>query len=159
MTTRTSLLAPLALVAALAIGCVSSTVTPVGDHAYAPLAYYAPVQVYAEGSPLPLGTEIIGIVDYDNPGKYQVLSLQDVIPELEAKARSVGANGLIIDQTEAVKSGIISTGIHVQARALRVPTGAIPVAFATQAPPAYVVVPAAPQSDVEVVPVQPFPAQ
>jgi hypothetical protein len=44
-------------------------------------------------------------------GKYHVLTLGDAIEPLKEKAREVGANGIIVDQPQPVKSGIISTGI------------------------------------------------
>ena len=53
-------------------------------------------------------------------GVEQVLTLQDALPALEDKARAVGANAIIIDSYQPVKSGIISTGYSVQARAVRV---------------------------------------
>ena len=65
-------------------------------------------------------SEPVAIISYINPGKYQVLTLQDAIPELKRKARGVGANAIIIEQTRETKSGIISTGVAVTARAIRV---------------------------------------
>jgi uncharacterized protein YbjQ (UPF0145 family) len=62
----------------------------------------------------------LGIVNYNNPGKYQILTLEDALPELKKQARSVGANGLIIDQSAPVKSGLISTGITVKGRAIQI---------------------------------------
>src|ERR1700724_3491097 len=55
--------------------------------------------------------EVVGIISYDNPGKYQVLSLGDAIEPPKTKAREIGANGIIIDKSQPIKSGIISTGI------------------------------------------------
>ncbi|MBI3770336.1 MAG: hypothetical protein HY271_17835 [Deltaproteobacteria bacterium] len=62
---------------------------------------------------------VVALVTYNDPGKYQILSIEDAIPALKDKARAAGANGLIIDQSFPVKSGLISTGIHVTARAIR----------------------------------------
>jgi hypothetical protein len=44
----------------------------------------------------------------------------DVIPDLKEEALNAGANGLIIDETHTIKSGIISTGIGVTGRAILV---------------------------------------
>jgi uncharacterized protein YbjQ (UPF0145 family) len=63
--------------------------------------------------------EVIGVISYNNPGKYQVLTLTSAIEPLKKKAREIGANAIIIDKSEPVKSGIISTGIYVEARAIR----------------------------------------
>jgi hypothetical protein len=63
--------------------------------------------------------EVVGIISYDKPGKYQVLSLGDAIEPLKTKAREIGANGIIIDKSQPIKSGFISTGIYAEARAIR----------------------------------------
>lgn len=47
------------------------------------------------------------------------MSLGDAIEPLKEKAREVGANAIIIDKSQLIKSGIISTGIYVEARAIR----------------------------------------
>jgi hypothetical protein len=116
----------------LTAACTSSSVIPTGDHTYPALAGNAPVNVYASEKDVPPGFEVVGIIDYMNPGKYQVLSLQDATPELQSKARTVGANGVVVDGMDPVKSGIMSTGIHVRARAIRVPA----VVVTTAASPA-----------------------
>jgi hypothetical protein len=95
-----------------------------GTHTYAAMAPTVPVRVFTSEREAPPGFEVVGLIDYDNPGKYQVLSLTDVLPQVQDKARSVGGDGIIIDATEAVKSGIMSTGIHVRARAIRLPAAA-----------------------------------
>jgi hypothetical protein len=38
---------------------------------------------------------------------------------LKTKAREIGASGIIIDKSQPIKSGIISTGIYAEARAIR----------------------------------------
>jgi hypothetical protein len=40
------------------------------------------------------------------------------------KARAVGGNAIIIDKSHPIKSGIISTGIYVEARAIRLKAAA-----------------------------------
>jgi hypothetical protein len=42
---------------------------------------------------------------------------------LKTKARKIGANGIILDKSQPIKSGIISTGIWVEARAIRLKNG------------------------------------
>ena len=125
-------LVPLLTLVSITAACTSSSVIPTGDHSYPALAGNAPVNVYASEKNVPAGFEVVGIIDYMNPGKYQVLSLQDATPELQAKARTVGANGVVVDGMDPVKSGILSTGIHVRARAIRVPAA---VVVATAAAP------------------------
>jgi len=63
--------------------------------------------------------EVVADVSTMDLGKRQILTLQDALPTLEDKARATGANAIIIDSYQPVKSGIISTGYSVQARAVR----------------------------------------
>ncbi|HEY2457926.1 MAG TPA: hypothetical protein VGI13_11550 [Candidatus Acidoferrum sp.] len=44
---------------------------------------------------------------------------RNAIEPLKTKAREIGANGIIIDKSQPIKSGIISTGIYAEARAIR----------------------------------------
>lgn len=113
-------LAPFLLALGLA-ACASSSVTATGHHNYPQLPPSTPVQIFNADRDVPAGFEVVGIIDYENPGKYQVLTLQDAIPELQEKARSIGGNGVIVDEAQPVKSGLVSTGIHVKARAIRLP--------------------------------------
>ena len=106
---------------AILSGCVASSVTPTGsntvtqessENADAITIFYDQADV---GKPF----KTVGIISYRNPGKWQVLTLNNAIPELKKKASSVGANGIIIDKQYPIRSGIISTGIGVEARAIR----------------------------------------
>jgi hypothetical protein len=100
-------------------GCASSSVQKIGTAAYPSLTENAEIIVFTEASQIKAPYEVIGIISYNNPGKYQVLTLGDAIDPLKEKAREIGANAIIIDKTQPVKSGIISTGIYVEARAIR----------------------------------------
>lgn len=102
-----------------ACGCTSVSATPVGGQVFAPLPATQTIIVFSREADVQGPFEVLAIIDYNNPGKYQVLSLGDAVPTLKDEARSVGANALIIDEANPVKSGIISTGIHVLARAIR----------------------------------------
>jgi hypothetical protein len=57
-------------------------------------------------------------------GSWQVpdIDLSNSYEPLKTKAREVGANGVIIDNSSQVISGIISRGISVDARAIRLAT-------------------------------------
>lgn len=98
--------------------CVSSGITPIGSTTFKPLPPGSPVYVYSSEKDIATPFKMVGIISYTNPGKYQVISLADVIPELKDRAREAGANGIIIDETRVIKSGIISTGIGVSGRAI-----------------------------------------
>lgn len=104
----------------LTTGCTTSSFIPTGDNAnVAPVKLYAgDLKVYMTENEVHAPFKVLGVISYTNPGKYQILSLGDVIPEIKEKARAAGANAVIIDENHAVKSGIISTGIGVTARAI-----------------------------------------
>jgi hypothetical protein len=109
----------LSLAAICSAGCATSSLTPVGTTAFRALPAEAEVTVFSADADVHELFEVVGIIDYANPGKYQILTLADAIPALLDKARSAGANGIIIDRTDSIRSGIISTGIAVRARAIR----------------------------------------
>jgi hypothetical protein len=106
------------VVAALLSACVSSGITPIGSNTFNPLPPGSIVYVYRSEKEVPSPFKAIGIISYSNPGKYRILSLSDVIPDLKDLAREAGANGIIIEETHMIKSGIISTGIGVTGRAI-----------------------------------------
>jgi hypothetical protein len=99
-------------------GCASVGVIPIGSNTLNPLPEGSPVYVYSSEQDIKAPFKVIGLVSYTNPGKYQILSLADIISDLKEEALNAGANGLIIDETHNIKSGIISTGIGVTGRAI-----------------------------------------
>jgi hypothetical protein len=101
-------------------GCISSGVIPIGSNVLTPLPASISVLVYSSENDITTRFKVVGIISYTNPGKYRILSLSDVVPDLKELARQAGANAIIIDETRTVKSGIISTGIGVRARAILV---------------------------------------
>ena len=103
--------------------CASSSVERIGTTSYSPAPPNAPVFVFTDASQIKVPYEVVGIISYDNPGKYQVLSLDDAIEPLKTKAREIGANGIIIKKSQPVKSGFISTGIYAEAQAIRLKNG------------------------------------
>jgi len=106
------------------IGCGgTASITRVGNQNYQPLPDSVEVKVFSKDTEIKLPFTTLGIISYTNPGKYQVLTLEDAIPALKSKARSIGANAIIIDETASTKSGIISTGISVRARAVIIENG------------------------------------
>src|SRR5271165_2551064 len=91
----------------------------IGEHRYPRLAANAPIQVFMKDTDIHQNFEVVADVSSMDLGKRQILTLQDALPTLEDKARATGANAIIIDSYQPVKSGIISTGYSVQARAVR----------------------------------------
>jgi hypothetical protein len=112
----------------IAQGCTSSGVIPVGGEKLMPAPAGSAVFVYSSDAQVGKPFKVIGIISYTNPGKYQIKSLNDVIPEIRDLAREAGANGVIIDESHVVKSGIISTGIGVSGRAILISLESQPTA-------------------------------
>ena len=100
-------------------GCAAQPPVLYGDHRYPALSANTPVAVYMKESDIHEQFEIIGAFGAYDLGKWQVLTMEDALPTLKAKARSIGANAIIIDDYQPVKSGIVSTGYSVPARGVR----------------------------------------
>ena len=113
-------MAPL-LPAVFLLSCGTTSVTPTGSSRYPPLPATQSVKVFTSADEIKTSYETLGLISHTDPGKYQVLTLDHAIPGLKEKARAIGANAIIVDQFSTVKSGLISTGISVRARAIRVP--------------------------------------
>ncbi len=106
----------------LVIGCATTSSTPTGTTRYAALGSRVPVAVYSDPSEVPAHFVTVAMLNFNDPGKYHIRSLDDAIPALQDRAREAGANAIIIDHYAPVKSGLISTGITVQARAVLIST-------------------------------------
>ena len=107
-------------VAAACLWLAACATTEVTDksNAYPPLAPGADVAIFTAESQIKGPFELVAKISYMDPGKFAVLSLKDAFEPLKAKAREIGANGVIIDHSETLISGIISRGISVEARAI-----------------------------------------
>ena len=99
--------------------CASDSVQNIGTAHYAALDEGTEVAVFTSEGQVKEPYEVVGVISHNDPGKYHIRSLGDAIPALKEKAREIGANGIIIDKSQPVKSGIVSTGIYVEARAIR----------------------------------------
>jgi len=62
--------------------CASSSVQKIGTASYDPLPSSSDVVVFTSESQIKEPYEVVGIISYDNPGKYHVLSLGDAIEPL-----------------------------------------------------------------------------
>jgi len=100
-------------------GCATQQTTLYGDHHYPALSADTPVAVYMKELDIHGQYEVIGAFGAIDLGKWQVLTMEDALPTLKEKARSMGANAIIIDVYQLVKSGVISTGYSVRARGVR----------------------------------------
>ena len=101
------------------VACVNVGSQRIGQSSYAPLADNENVVVFTAADQIKGKYEVVGIISYNNAGKYQILTLESAIEPMKAQARALGANAIIIDKSQPVKSGIISTGMYVEARAIR----------------------------------------
>src|SRR5271165_5247160 len=91
-------------------GNAASSSQRIGTVSYAPPD--SEVVVFADASQVEVPYYFVKIISFDNPGKYQVVTVGDAIEPLEMKAQEIGANGIIIDKSQPIKSGIISTGVY-----------------------------------------------
>jgi hypothetical protein len=86
---------------------------------YQPLPAGAQVAVYSSTADVKGGFEVIATLAHANPCKFHRCNIKDAIEPLSEKAREVGANAIIIDDSQRVATSLMSTGITVQARAIR----------------------------------------
>jgi hypothetical protein len=110
----------LAVVGLLLAACTTGEpVHTVGPSTYEALPPKVEVAVFTEDGQVKEPYEVIGPISYVDPGKYEMEAISNAVEPLKAKARAIGGNGIIIDKTEPVKAGIVTTGVAVQARAIR----------------------------------------
>ena len=107
----------LLLIATLCIllySCANGSINRIGQNSYPRLNNNENVLLFTADNQIKDKYEVIGIISYNNPGKYQILTLESAIEPLKEKARQIGANAIIIDKSQPVKRGI-----YVEARAIR----------------------------------------
>jgi len=93
----------------------------VGTRQYDPLPESARVVVYSAPSQVKRSYEVVAKLSHSNPCQLHVhrCDVKDAIAPLSVKAREVGANAIIIDRQETVKTSPLTTGVEVEARAIR----------------------------------------
>jgi hypothetical protein len=104
------------------LSCASITSQRIGQSSYPSRPDTAEVLVFTSDTQIKDKFETIGTISYNNPGKYRILTLESAMKPLKKQARQLGANAIIIDKSHSVRSGIISTGINVKARAVLIST-------------------------------------
>jgi uncharacterized caspase-like protein len=97
-----------------------TTVTRVGTRQYDALPTSAPVTVFSSASEAPRSLEVVAILSHADPCGFHRCTLKDAIEPLSTKAREAGANAIIIDGVQTVRTSLSSTGIAVDARAVRI---------------------------------------
>ena len=93
----------------------------VGNKQYAPLPESTNVVVYSSEGEAKRSYEVVATLAHSNPCTFHHCTVENAIEPLSAKAREVGANGIIIDSSETVRTSLTSTGVVVHARAIRLP--------------------------------------
>ncbi|HVN41827.1 MAG TPA: caspase family protein [Steroidobacteraceae bacterium] len=99
---------------------VQTSATRVGTRQYEPLPATAAVVVFSSPAEAPPSFEVVAVLSHADPCGFKRCTLKDAIGPLSSKAREVGANGIIIDGSQTVKTSLTSTGIAVDARAIRI---------------------------------------
>jgi uncharacterized caspase-like protein len=100
---------------------VVTAANPLGSRRYAALPQGTKVAVYASNAEAGGSYEVVATLAHSNPCTFHHCTVKDAIEPLSAKARELGANGIVIDSSQEVKTSLTSTGIVVQARAIRLP--------------------------------------
>ena len=101
---------------------VETTATRVGERQYDALPPSAPVTVFSSPGDAPRSFEVVAMLSHADPCGFHHCTLKDAIEPLSAKAREVGANAIIVDGVQTVKTSLTSVGVAVDARAVRIET-------------------------------------
>ena len=118
----------LILLAAALVGvssCANTSVTKIGTVNHVPLPEGTAVAIFTAENEVKQAFVIVGVISYEGPGKNQKVDLGEATEPLKEKARAAGGNAIIIDNIRPInsgiasKSGIVSTRIYVQARAVQ----------------------------------------
>jgi hypothetical protein len=107
------------LCVALLPGCADPTIHPVGSARYDELPPETEVRVFKSETEIDEAYTVVGLLRETAVRKRTTMTLQDALPGLKQKARSVGANAIIVDATETATAGVSGLGVTVSARAVR----------------------------------------
>ncbi len=107
------------LLALLLAACADPTIHRIGATEYEPLEPDAKVRVFLAESDVQQPFTVVAVIRSTRKEKGQTPELEDMLPEIERKARTVGADGLIIDSRDPVRGSILTMGLTVSARAIR----------------------------------------
>ena len=86
---------------------------------YGAMPTYAPVAVFFDDRAVGGPFQVVGEVEADSRGRRSGPTVTDTVPELSARARSLGADAIIIDQATPVAAGLFRTRMYSRARAIR----------------------------------------
>jgi len=92
----------------------------VGSKQYDSLPASASVVVFESPADIKVPFEVVANLSHSDPCAYRHCTLKDAEPPLSVKAREVGANAVIVDKYQIVKTSLLSAGVAVEARAVRI---------------------------------------
>jgi uncharacterized caspase-like protein len=101
---------------------IKTSAKPVGSAHFSPQAPDAQVAVFNSPEAVKQPFTELALLTHSDPCKALVsrtCTLSDAIGPLSAKAREVGADAIIIDRIQSVKTSLLTTGITVSGRAVR----------------------------------------
>ncbi|MGV8059213.1 MAG: hypothetical protein AB2L12_14505 [Smithellaceae bacterium] len=99
--------------------CTTISVNTKDQSSYPPLKENAEISVFTDENQIIEKYKVVASLYYDNPALNQIVTLDSAIGPLKEKAGELGCNAIIIDKYDAIKQGIIFTGIYIEARAIR----------------------------------------
>jgi len=99
-------------------GCTKTKAGPAAGSLEAIAGIPQDITFFTNESEINKPFKVLGTVYYMDPGEYKQLKFIDIVPILKAKAKALGANGIIIDIQEPVLSGFFERGIEVSGRAI-----------------------------------------
>jgi hypothetical protein len=108
-----------ALSLSLAFGCAKTKAVPVGGSPESLPWVSGDVTFFSNEGEVHKPFTVVGSIYYMDPGEYKRMKFIDVVPILKEKAKTLGANGIIIDIREPVVSGWYERGIEVSGRAIK----------------------------------------
>jgi uncharacterized caspase-like protein len=101
---------------------IKTSAKPVGSAHFSPQAADAQVAVFKSPEEVKQPFTELALLTHSDPCKALVTrtcTLTDAIGPLSVKAREVGADAIIIDRIQSVKTSLLTTGITVSGRAVR----------------------------------------
>jgi len=102
-------------------GCASTSVIPVGNTTFPPLSHSEQVQIFQNEAEVHGEYTVLGMITHGRNAttifQSATFSAED-LEAVKARARSIGANGVILDFVEP--GGAYGEGLQVRAKAIRI---------------------------------------
>ena len=109
------------VIMSLLSGCASTSVVPVGSTTYPSMSHSEPVQIFQNETEVQGEYTVLGMITHGRNAttifQSATFSAED-LEAVKAQARSIGANGVILDFVKP--GGAYGAGLQVRARAIRI---------------------------------------